>query len=55
MGDSDLVLLISSILFVLWGISSLKSDEVYWGRVFKYWGRKLVTKGGLPRACMVFP
>ncbi|MCY4060912.1 MAG: hypothetical protein OXG53_00945 [Chloroflexi bacterium] len=48
MSESFLVLLISSILFVLWGTSSLKYDKVYWGRLFKYWGRKLVTSGPTP-------
>lgn len=48
MGDSYLVLLIISVFFVLWGISSLNSDRVYWGRLYKYWGRNLVTKGRIP-------
>ena len=48
MSHSDLVLFISCIFFVFWGISSLNSDQVYWGRLFEYWGRKLVTKGRTP-------
>ncbi len=48
MSHSDLVLFVSSIFFVFWGISSLNADQVYWGRLFDYWGRKLVTKGRTP-------
>ena len=48
MSHSFLVLLISSIFFVYWGISSLNSDQVWWGRLFKFWGPMMVTKGRIP-------
>ena len=48
MGDSDLAFFIASIFFVFWGISSLHTGEVYWFRLFKYWGPRIVTKGRIP-------
>jgi len=48
MGDSVLVLLIGGVAILIWGMSSLLSGEVYWGRVFRFSGRKLITKGRVP-------
>lgn len=48
MGDSLLFLLIGSILFLLWGLSSLYTNEVHWGKVFRYWGPNMVIKGRVP-------
>ena len=48
MGDSVPVLLIGSILFLLWGLSSLHTNEVHWGKVFTYWGSDMVMKGRIP-------
>ncbi len=55
MGESFLILLVASIFFLLWGISSLRSDQVYWGRLLNYWGRLTVTKGRIPARIHGFP
>lgn len=48
MGDSVPILLIGSIFFLLWGLSSLYTSEVHWGKVFTYWGSDMVMKGRIP-------
>lgn len=48
MGESVIVLLIMSIFLLLWGISSLYSDQVYWGRLLRSLGPMMVTTGRIP-------
>lgn len=48
MGDSVPILLIGSILLLLWGLSSLYTNEVHFGKVFRYWGSDMVIKGRIP-------
>lgn len=55
MDETVFALLIGGVLFLLWGLSSLYTNEVYWGRLFRYWGRQLVTKGRIPARIHGFP
>lgn len=55
MGDSLPVLIISSVILLIWGIASLYSNEVFWGKVFTYWGSDLVMKGRIPARVHGFP
>jgi len=55
MDETVIFLLVGGILFLFWGLSSLYTNEVYWGRLFRYWGRELVTKGRIPARIHGFP
>ena len=48
MADTVIVLLLGGIIFLLWGLSSLYTNEVHWGKVFRYWGPDMVMKGRIP-------
>ena len=48
MDNTVIVLLVGGVLILLWGLSSLYTSEVYWGRLFKYGGRIIVTRGRIP-------
>lgn len=48
MGDSVPIFVIGSICVLVWGLSSLHTNEVHWGKVFTYWGSDMVMKGRIP-------
>ena len=55
MSETVLALLGGGVLFLLWALSSLYTNEVHWGRIFRYGGRNMVIKGRIPARIHGFP
>ena len=48
MGDLTLVLFFGGIVMMIWGLSSLFSGEVHWGKKFRFSDQEIITKGRIP-------